>query len=140
MKTKEEKKYCRRKRTVKQEVPSCASVSSCHAVASSSKMPSSAHVETVPNGQVKSSQFTNLIAGCGVEPKIAVFDFFCGCGGTNAGFRAGAGLERVGRPPPAEPRTDGQTRAGADRGVRIACRPNGIPRCTWRHTQDPGDA
>ena len=96
MKTKEEKKNCRRKRTVKQEVPSCASVSSCHAVASSSKKPSSAHVETVPNGQVKSSQFTNLIAGCGVEPKIAVFDFFCGCGGTSVGFRAGAGLERVG--------------------------------------------
>lgn len=94
MKTKEEKKNCRRKRTVKQEVPSCASVSSCHAVASSSKKPSSAHVETVPNGQVKSSQFTNLIAGCGVEPKIAVFDFFCGCGGTSAGFRE-AGMDIV---------------------------------------------
>ena len=94
MKTKEEKKNCRKKRTVKQEVPSCASVSSCHAIASSSKKPSSTHVETAPNGQVKSSQFINLIAGCGGEPKIAVFDFFCGCGGTSVGFRE-AGMDIV---------------------------------------------
>ena len=65
MKAKEEKKNCRKKRMVKQEVPSCASVSSCHAIASSSKKPSSTHAENVSNGKEKSIRFIDLFAGCG---------------------------------------------------------------------------
>ena len=65
MKAKEEKKNCRKKRNVKQEVASCSSGSSCLAIASPSKKPSAAHAENPPNGKEKSIRFIDLFAGCG---------------------------------------------------------------------------
>lgn len=65
MKAKEEQKSCRKNRNVKQEVPSCSSVSSCHATASSSKKPSFAHAGNAFTGEGKSIRFIDLFAGCG---------------------------------------------------------------------------